>query len=115
MGLWGRRVDGYMHVHTCYGGHGHIFCAGGARLRIVLRAGRNSPPAVKAAMPSPRAPSIFSRGQQIRCNSGADGHSPDERERDQAPLPARAAYCACACLFVASRNPEETGYGKDDL
>jgi hypothetical protein len=22
------------------------------------------------------------KGQQIRCDSGADGHSPDERERD---------------------------------
>ena len=40
--------------------------------RNVLRAGCNSPPAVKAAMPSPRA-LRESGGQQIRCNSGADG------------------------------------------
>lgn len=34
--------------------------------------------------PSPRAPSSArKRGQQIRCDSEADGHSPDERERSQ--------------------------------
>jgi len=29
---------------------------------------------------SPRALQITSEGQQIRCNSGADGYSPDGRE-----------------------------------
>jgi hypothetical protein len=54
-------------------------------------------------------------GQQIRCDSEADGHSPDERERDI------ASFGRPSFLFgmwgvesVVSRNPGETGYGKDD-
>jgi hypothetical protein len=49
-----------------------------------------------AVSPSPRAPGIVcthrgqrGRGQQIRCNSEADGHSPDERERFQCQAVAR--------------------------
>src|SRR6185437_6593199 len=62
----------------------------------VLGAGWKSPPAVKASdRTSPRAPGGASRrGQQSRLESGADGHSPDERERDgfgPAPRALRAA------------------------
>ena len=56
----------------------------------VLRAGCNSPPAVMTRNAfSPRALDEMDgidrplhQGQQTRCDSGADGHSPDERERD---------------------------------
>ena len=54
-------------------------------------------------------------GQQIRCNSGADGivrmkENGTKRLAGRA-LPIRLRSFRC----VASRNPEETGYGKDDL
>ena len=52
-----------------------------------LRAGCKSPPAVSATRASPRASSRGKR--QTRCNSGADGHSPDEREWFFAPCPGR--------------------------
>ena len=59
----------------------------------VLRAGCNSPPAVIARNAhSPRALGVahdLSRvrwqGQQTRCDSGADGHSPDEERTGLAP------------------------------
>jgi hypothetical protein len=48
----------------------------------VLRAGCDSPPAVMTRnASSPRALAATStsmQGQQTRCDSGADGHSPDE-------------------------------------
>ena len=47
----------------------------------VLRAGCNSLPAVKRGQSSQARERLLRQGQQIRCNSGADGHSPDERER----------------------------------
>ena len=41
------------------------------------------------------------RGQQTRCDSGADGHSPDERERDPLPRglrqPARLIWDVLRC------------------
>jgi hypothetical protein len=57
----------------------------------VLRAGCDSPPAVKAATPSPRAPGE-SRGQQIRCNSGADGIVRMKENGTSAGLPASATH-----------------------
>lgn len=48
-------------------------------IAYILRAGRDSPPAVIAFTGiSPRA-SVM-RSQQIRCDSGADGYSPDARD-----------------------------------
>ena len=59
----------------------------------VFRAGWNSPPAVGRASDEPASalPPPGGRGQQTRSNAGADGHSPDERERFAA---------AFACLRV---------------
>ena len=63
----------------------------GTIVPYVLRAGCNSPPAVKAATPSPRAPLGFRpRGQQIRCNSGADGIVRMKENGTNAGLPASA-------------------------
>jgi len=58
----------------------------------VLRAGCDSPPAVMARnASSPRALEgrqlwLYAlQGQQTRCDSGADGHSPDEERTGLAP------------------------------
>ncbi|ALD78217.1 hypothetical protein AB07_2869 [Citrobacter freundii] len=41
---------------------------------LILRAGRNSPPAVNQLMLKARERFLLrQKGQQIRCNSGADG------------------------------------------
>ncbi len=41
---------------------------------LILRAGRNSPPAVNQLRLKARERfSVIAEGQQIRCNSGADG------------------------------------------
>jgi len=49
-------------------------------LKLVLRAGWKSPPAVICFGRKPASASPGGEGQQTRCNSGADGNSPDERE-----------------------------------
>lgn len=52
--------------------------------------------------PSPRAPRWLCEGQQIRCKSGADGQSPDGRERiGNAPrkLVGRAEH-ACSYALI---------------
>nr|KKD31726.1 hypothetical protein EP46_13950 [Pantoea sp. 3.5.1] len=50
---------------------------------LILRAGRNSPPAVNQLRLKARERFMMMKirheGQQIRCNSGADGYSPDGR------------------------------------
>ncbi len=52
---------------------------------VVLRAGRDSPPAVSTLVCKPASANLKLRlGQQIRCDSGADGHSPDGREQSYA-------------------------------
>lgn len=68
-----------------------VFCfdlsAAARHIGDVLRAGCNSPPAVSGSAPMQRMEpaSAFCRrkrkGQQIRCDAGADGHSPDGREQ----------------------------------
>jgi len=70
----------------------------------VLRAGRNSPPAVRAPQSKP-ASAFFpkeilspgKKGQQIRCNSEADGQSPDERERSLRLTQVSARRCCSVC------------------
>src|SRR3977135_2699082 len=76
--------------------------------RNVLRAGWKSPPAVIAFTgKSPRAlAGLLRRGQQMRGNSGADGNSPDERERDT-PLsapPTRVPADARPCVLILVSN-----------
>src|SRR5476651_2910148 len=76
----------------------------------VLRAGCDSPPAVMARnASSPRALEgrqlwLYAlQGQQTRCDSGADGHSPDEERTGLAPKgrigngAGRYSFAPCLC------------------
>src|SRR5690606_4233528 len=69
--------------------------------------GRNAKP---ASAFRPKGP----WGQQIRCNSGADGIV--RMKENGTKRLAGCARCFGSRSFrrVVSRNPEETGYGKDD-
>jgi len=66
----------------------------------------------KAATPSPRALRA-SEGQQIRCDSGADGIVRMKENGTNAGFPRLHAFCVRRVAGETSRNPEETGYGKD--
>src|SRR5262249_36646797 len=73
-------------------------------------------PAVRASPPKrekPKPASAFRlkrlgrKGQQIRCNSEADGQSPDERERWRGPaLPASGVAGPCALILVPTGGHE---------
>ena len=55
----------------------------------------------------PKPASAFSykeKGQQIRCNSEADGHSPDERERSPAAAMARGCLSFRALILVLTKG-----------
>ncbi len=47
-------------------------------------------------------------GQQIRCNSGADGESPDEREMENGKATRPAPLSLCALGYVRERKDNAT-------
>src|SRR5215470_3262935 len=84
----------------------------------VLGAGWKSPPAVMASdRLSPRAlAGAIRRGQQSRCDSDADGHSPDEREREDfgGSVPRPVDFSPYALILVLTkRSHHESELSRD--
>ena len=92
---------------TC-GPHRWKFHSGRRRTSaaFVLRAGRNSPPAVTALNAEARErPRLQPAGSADWCESRADGHSPDEREREPrrgAPRRGHVVVGPCALILVST-------------
>jgi hypothetical protein len=83
----------------------------GMRVPHSSQGGVQFPTGGKAATPSPRAPHEGG-GQQIRCNSGADGIVRMKENGTNAAC-RRPCHCGRTDIGGPSRNPGETGYGKD--